>query len=112
MDPRQPRPRAARPRRPAVALRRPARRRAAPHLGEDAISAGLASDREAEFLDVTLPHAVLRTRRITFSGDTPVMFGQNCTRGDRHTLVVPLREPQPTIVPRTRRSDSAPDERG
>ncbi|GAB2467900.1 GntR family transcriptional regulator [Xylanimonas ulmi] len=83
-----------------------------PTWGEDAIAAGLASDREAALLDVTLPHAVLRTRRVTFSGDVPVMYAQSCTRGDRHTLVVPLREPRPTLVPRERRRDSASAGRG
>ena len=77
-----------------------------PTWGEDTIAAGLASDREAGLLEVAQPHAVLRTRRLTYSDNTPVEVSQTCTRGDRYTLLVPLREPHQTIVPRAAAADA------
>ena len=72
----------------------------APTWGEDTFVASEATPPELELLGMHGSRAVLRTRRRTFADDIAVMYGQACYRGDRYSVVVPLREARPTIVPR------------
>jgi GntR family transcriptional regulator len=52
---------------------------------EQTIEAGLADAREAELLEMVLPAAVLRIRRLTYAADgTPVEYVQSAYRGDRY----------------------------
>jgi GntR family transcriptional regulator len=81
-----------------------------PTWGEDTFLAADATDVEAELLGLSGSRAVLRTRRRTFAASGACMYSQACYRGDRYSVVVPLREARPTIVPRSRES-AGPDER-
>ncbi len=84
----------------------------APTWGEDTLSASEATPREAELLKMRTARAVLRTQRRTFAGDLAVMYSQACYRGDRYSVVVPLRQPKPTLVPHGRsRQDGSSDRR-
>ncbi|MFP3713787.1 GntR family transcriptional regulator [Puerhibacterium sp. TATVAM-FAB25] len=74
----------------------------APTWGEDTISASEATPEEAALLEMHASVALLRTRRRTYAEDTAVMYSQASYRGDRYSVVVPLREAKPTIVPRAR----------
>jgi GntR family transcriptional regulator len=72
----------------------------APTWGEDTFLAADATDAEADLLSLPGSRAVLRTRRRTYAEEGAVMYSQACYRGDRYSVVVPLREARPTIVPR------------
>jgi GntR family transcriptional regulator len=71
-----------------------------PTWGEDTIMAAEASAAEQAILAMTSVRAVLRAHRKTYSDDGACMYSQMCYRGDRYSVVVPLREARPTIVPR------------
>lgn len=84
----------------------------APTWGEDTITASDASAQEQELLGLRGSRAVLRTVRRTFAGDAPLMYSHSSYRGDRYSVVVPLREARPTLVPRTHAAlteDDVPD---
>ena len=72
----------------------------APTWGEDTILAAEATAKELALLAMNGGRAVLRAHRRTFSDDGACMYSQMCYRGDRYSVVVPLREARPTIVPR------------
>ncbi|WP_251152162.1 GntR family transcriptional regulator [Cellulosimicrobium sp. Marseille-Q4280] len=74
----------------------------APTWGEDTISASEATTQEQALLEMRGTRAVLRTVRRTFAGDQPLMYSRSCYRGDRYSVVVPLREARPMLVPRPR----------
>ncbi len=85
----------------------------APTWGEDTITASDASAQEQELLGLRGSRAVLRTVRRTFAGDAPLMYSRSSYRGDRYSVVVPLREARPTLVPRTHAAlteDDVPDD--
>lgn len=79
-----------------------------PAWGEDTIMAAEASAAEQDVLAMTNVRAVLRAHRKTYSEDGACMYSQMCYRGDRYSVVVPLREARPTIVPRPAPADPAP----
>lgn len=72
-----------------------------PTWGEDTITAAEASATEQTILAMTATRAVLRSDRTTYADEGVCMYSQMCYRGDRYSIVVALREPRPTIVPRT-----------
>ncbi|PZR53449.1 GntR family transcriptional regulator [Xylanimonas oleitrophica] len=84
----------------------------APTWGEDTFLAAEATDAEAALLELRGSRAVLRTRRRTYADVGAVMYSQACYRGDRYSVVVPLREPRPVIVPRPREQDEPADTAG
>ena len=75
-----------------------------PTWGEDALQAADATTTEAEQLGMTTSRAVMRTQRRSYSGQTAVMFTQSTFRGDRYSVIVPLREARPMLVPRPPRA--------
>ncbi|MGP7960326.1 GntR family transcriptional regulator [Sanguibacter sp. A247] len=75
-----------------------------PTWGEDTLQAADATATEAELLDMTTQRAVLRTQRRSYAGQTAVMYTQSTFRGDRYSVLVPLREARPMLVPRPSRT--------
>jgi len=59
-------------------------------------SAELASEEEAELLQLPLPAALLVTEQVTFiEGGQPIEFARSLYRGDRYRLQPAPRKPGP-----------------
>ncbi|MGW8566950.1 GntR family transcriptional regulator [Isoptericola sp. NPDC055881] len=78
-----------------------------PTWGEEVITAADATAEELDSLQMQGSRAVMRTARRTFGGDVALMYSRACYRGDRYSVVVPLREARPTLVPRDRPAGDA-----
>ncbi len=81
----------------------------APTWGEETITASDATPPEERALAMTGSRAVMRTVRRTFCGDTPLMYSRSSYRGDRYSVLVPLREARPTAVPTRSRATGGDD---
>lgn len=71
-----------------------------PTWGEDTLTASEATDAEAAMLALQGGRAVMRAERRTYADTGPVMYSTACYRGDRYSVWVPLRAPEPVLVPR------------
>ncbi|GIG25323.1 GntR family transcriptional regulator [Cellulomonas denverensis] len=78
----------------------------APSWGEDTLSAGEATDQEAELLGLTPGRrVVMRAERRTYADLGPCMFSQATYRSDRYSVWVPLRAPGAVLTPRQRNDE-------
>lgn len=77
-----------------------------PEWGEDVVGAGEADDEEGRHLGLGPGRAVLRVARRTFAGQTAYVYSRSSYRADRYSLWVPVRAPEPVVVPRARTADA------
>jgi len=65
-----------------------------PTWGEDSVTAGVASEEDAELLGIETGAAVLHIARRAFCRDIPIEVSRSTYRADRYTLWVPVLRPE------------------
>ena len=65
-----------------------------PTTGEDSITAGVATEEEAELLAIDPGAPVLHVSRRSFCVDRAIEVSRSVYRGDRYTLWVPVQRPE------------------
>lgn len=75
----------------------------APSWGEDTLTAGEATEHETRLLGLAVgSRVVMRAERRTYADAGPCMYSTASYRGDRYSVLVPLRAPGEVLVPRAR----------
>jgi GntR family transcriptional regulator len=72
-----------------------------PVWGEETLTAADGTPEERDRLGMRGTHAVMRAARRTYGDAAPLMYSCACYRGDRYSVVVPLREARSLLVPRS-----------